>query len=122
MSLGLFDSDKTVRADSYFNYGTEKIDTTEHQQLAMEAALQSITLLQNRPVAGAAGAAGANTAAAESTTTTTTTTANANVQAAAAAAAALPLKKGLKLAVIGPHSNSTEKLLGNVHVSLCMYM
>jgi hypothetical protein len=64
----------------------------------MEAALQSITLLQNNPVQSLFDSAA---------------TAGAAVAAAAGGGGVLPLKKGLKLAVIGPHMNSTEKLLGN---------
>lgn len=44
MKLGLFD-DKTKQP--YFNYGIDKIDSAEHQQLALEASKQSIVLLKN---------------------------------------------------------------------------
>ena len=45
MELGLFDSDKS--SQPYFNLGIGDIDTAAHQQLAYEAAQQSIVLLKN---------------------------------------------------------------------------
>lgn len=45
MRLGLFDSDK--KSQPYFNYGLEAIDSAAHQQLALEAAQQSVVLLKN---------------------------------------------------------------------------
>ena len=45
MLLGLFDNDKP--SQPYFNLGIEDIDTPAHQQLALEAAQQSIVLLKN---------------------------------------------------------------------------
>ena len=45
MKLGLFDNDKDEQP--YFGLGADDIDTAEHQQLALEAARQSIVLLQN---------------------------------------------------------------------------
>eukprot|EP00948_MAST-09A_sp_MAST-9A-sp1_P000287 g287.t1 len=45
MLLGLFDNDKSKQP--YFNLGIDDIDTSAHQQLALEAAHQSIVLLKN---------------------------------------------------------------------------
>ncbi len=45
MRLGLFDNDKATQP--YFNLGIDDIDTAQHQQLALEAAQQSIVLLKN---------------------------------------------------------------------------
>ena len=42
--IGLFDAKAQQK---YFNYGIDKIDSKEHQQLALEAAQQSIVLLKN---------------------------------------------------------------------------
>ena len=48
MELGLFDNDKN--SQPYFNLGIDHIDTEYHQQLALEAAHQSIVLLKNEGV------------------------------------------------------------------------
>ena len=45
MRLGLFDDGKA--SDKYFTLGSEAIDSPAHQQLALEAAQQSIVLLKN---------------------------------------------------------------------------
>lgn len=45
MKLGLFDPKEKQQ---YFNYGIGDIDTPAHQQLALEAAQQSIVLLKNK--------------------------------------------------------------------------
>jgi len=82
LKLGLFE-DKSSQA--YFDparYGINQIDTTAHQQLAYEAALQSIVLLKNDD----------------------------NV---------LPLKPGIKLALIGPHVNAQEVFMSNYHGDRC---
>jgi len=47
MKLGLFDN---KAEQPYFNYGIDKIDSAEHQQLALEASKQSIVLLKNKGV------------------------------------------------------------------------
>jgi hypothetical protein len=44
MRLGQFDD---AAAQPYMQYGTDRIDTAEHQQLALEAALQGMVLLKN---------------------------------------------------------------------------
>ena len=45
MLLGLFDNDKD--SQPYFNLGVDHIDTPEHQNLALEAARQTVVLLKN---------------------------------------------------------------------------
>jgi len=82
MRLGLF---APKAAQPYFDkarYGIDQIDTPAHQQLAYEAALQSIVLLKND-------------------------------------AQTLPLKKGLKIALVGPHVHGNEVFLSNYHGSRC---
>lgn len=82
MRLGLF---APKEGQLYFDsskYGFNRIDTVEHQELAYEAAIQSIVLLKND----------------QST---------------------LPLKRGKKLALIGPHVNAQEALMSNYHGSRC---
>eukprot|EP00977_Amphora_coffeiformis_P029680 scaffold42300_cov168-Amphora_coffeaeformis.AAC.4 len=81
MKLGLFDQPKNESL--YADLGTNDIDSPLDQQLAIEAAEQSIVLLQNRN---------------QST---------------------LPLPKGLKIAVVGPHMNATTTLLGNYRGRRC---
>jgi beta-glucosidase-like glycosyl hydrolase len=44
MKLGLFDPKES---QPYFNYGIDKIDSAEHQSLALDAAKQAIVLLKN---------------------------------------------------------------------------
>jgi beta-glucosidase-like glycosyl hydrolase len=71
MRLGLF---APKSEQPYFNpskYGIAQIDTPAHQQLAYEAALQSLVLLKNEK-------------------------------------ATLPLKTGLKIALVGPHVHGRE--------------
>ena len=66
---------------AYFDaskYGIDQIDTPEHQQLAYEAALQSVVLLKNEKHT-------------------------------------LPLKRGLKLALVGPHVDGHEVFISNGH-------
>jgi len=82
MRLGLF---APKAGQPYFDaskYGIAQIDTPAHQQLAYEAALQSIVLLKNERNA-------------------------------------LPLKRGLKLALVGPHVNAHEAFMSNYHGSRC---
>ena len=45
MLLGLFDNDKD--SQPYFNLGVQDIDSPEHQNLALEAARQTVVLLKN---------------------------------------------------------------------------
>lgn len=80
--LGLFESKV---GQPYFDptmYGIEQIDAPEHQQLALEAALQSIVLLKND-------------------------------------ASTLPLKRGLKLALLGPHVHAQKAFLSNYFGTRC---
>eukprot|EP00316_Scyphosphaera_apsteinii_P007887 CAMPEP_0119311614 /NCGR_PEP_ID=MMETSP1333-20130426/23126_1 /TAXON_ID=418940 /ORGANISM="Scyphosphaera apsteinii, Strain RCC1455" /LENGTH=788 /DNA_ID=CAMNT_0007316041 /DNA_START=39 /DNA_END=2405 /DNA_ORIENTATION=- len=82
LRLGLFEDKAT---QPYFNpskYGIERIDSPGHQQLAYEAALQSVVLLKNEQ-------------------------------------GTLPLKQGLKLALVGPHTNGREVFMSNYHGSRC---
>jgi hypothetical protein len=64
------------------------VGTPEHKQLALEAARQSIVLLQRG-------------------------------KAAAGGGPILPLKKGGKILVTGPHYNATASLLGNYRGAVC---
>jgi beta-glucosidase-like glycosyl hydrolase len=82
MRLGLFEDKKGQMYFDSKHYGIDRIDTPEHQQLAYEAALQSIVLLKNEK-------------------------------------STLPLKRGLKLAVIGPHTYAQEALMSNYHGARC---
>lgn len=82
MKVGLF-QDKADQA--YFDsnrYGIDRIDTPGHQQLAYEAALQSLVLLKNDK-------------------------------------STLPLKRGINLALIGPHVNGQEVFMSNYHGARC---
>lgn len=82
MQVGLFqDKSDQIYFDSS-RYGINRIDTPEHQQLAYEAALQSVVLLKNE-------------------------------------GGVLPLKRGLKLALIGPHVNGNEVFMSNYHGARC---
>ena len=62
----------------YYQYDIDKINTADHQALALEAARQGVVLLKN-------------------------------------AGETLPLdaSRGLSVAVIGPHANATDAMLGN---------
>jgi beta-D-xylosidase 4 len=69
--------------------GATAVDTPEHRQLAVDAAGQALVLLLNKP------------ASADSFP--------------ASAPNALPLARSARLALIGPHVDSTVDLLGNYH-------
>jgi xylan 1,4-beta-xylosidase len=69
----------------YALLGAESVDTPAHRALALRAAVESIVLLQN------------------------------NATAAGGASPLLPLAKGLRLAFIGPHANSTQAFLSSYH-------
>jgi beta-glucosidase-like glycosyl hydrolase len=91
--LGLFDGEAGGKA---FDYGWEEIDSAAHRALNLEAARQSIVLLQNP------------------THSSDSTDAEADAQSAAAAAAPiLPLKPGTKVAVLGYQATWTTQLMGN---------
>ena len=82
MKLGLFEpKDEQVYFDQT-KYGIFQVDTPEHRQLAYEAALQSVVLLQNKKKT-------------------------------------LPLKKGTKIALVGPHFDGQEVFLSSYHGSRC---
>jgi len=81
MKLGLFDQPKNE--SNYAGLNINDIDSPIDQKLAIEAAEQSIVLLQNRN---------------QST---------------------LPLTRGYKIAVIGPHMNATTTFLGNYRGRRC---
>ena len=89
MSLGLLDPPSRV---PYASYGPERVDTPLHRQLALEAALQGIVLLQNN--ASAVSPNGPGTPL-------------------------LPLQRsrlaGRKVAVVGPNAAATQTLLSNYH-------
>eukprot|EP00536_Pseudo-nitzschia_multiseries_P018388 jgi/Psemu1/228775/e_gw1.2471.6.1 len=80
--LGLFDSIKKSAVNP--DVDISSIDSPQHQQLALEAAMQSIVLLQNKN-------------------------------------SLLPMDKHDKksLAIIGPHINAREALMGNYHGAKC---
>jgi len=82
MRLGLFDPKEEQAYFDARRYGIEQIDTPAHQQLALEAALQSIVLLKNE-------------------------------------GSTLPLAKGLKLALVGPHVEGNEVFMSNYHGERC---
>ena len=84
--LGLFDPTPSV---PYASYGLERLVTKESSELALEGALQSITLLQNDVVAGL-----------EPT----------NV---VGSRPLLPLATTTKIALVGPHLNATTDMLSN---------
>ena len=71
------------------------VGAPEHKQLALEAARQSIVLLQRGKKAAAGGAGGGG------------------------GGPILPLKKGGKIFVTGPHYNATASLLGNYRGAVC---
>ena len=78
--LGLFDPPD---APGQWTHGTfNDVGTTEHKQLALEAAQQSLVLLQNP-------------------------------------AKVLPLPRGKRIVVLGPHFNATSQLLGNYRGDVC---
>jgi beta-glucosidase len=77
ISLGLLD-DPTK--SPYAHLDDKDLDTPRTRSLNLEAAIQSMTLLKNQPVAGKP---------------------------------VLPIAKGSKLAIIGPHFNSTQDLLSD---------
>eukprot|EP01051_Picozoa_sp_SAG22_P006314 SAG22_NODE_407_length_10957_cov_5.081691_7_plen_463_part_00 len=89
--LGLFDP---AESQPWSHYDWSHVGTTEHQQLALEAARQSIVLVQNPPTAAVGGA----TAAAA---------------AAAAGSKVLPLAVGSKVVVAGPLWDGSGNMLGN---------
>ena len=87
MKLGLFNQPKN--ASIYGMLGYSDIDSPEHQQLALEAAEQSIVLLQNNHAASAPSFTGKKQSSSP----------------------VLPLSTGQTIAVIGPHVNATTALL-----------
>lgn len=82
MRVGLFENKDGIAYFDSTRYGVNRIDTPEHQKLALEAALQSIVLLKNDKDT-------------------------------------LPLKRGLKLALVGPHTHGREVFMSNYHGSRC---
>jgi beta-glucosidase-like glycosyl hydrolase len=76
----------------YTAYGPERVDTAEHRQLAFEAAIQGIVLLQNNVSATSPNGPGTPL---------------------------LPLQRarlaGKKVAVVGPNAAATQTLLSNYH-------
>lgn len=89
--LGLFDGEAGGKA---FDYGWEEIDSAAHRALNLEAARQSIVLLQNP------------------TYSSSSTDADTDAQSVAAAPI-LPLKPGTKVVVLGYQATWTTQLMGN---------
>jgi beta-glucosidase-like glycosyl hydrolase len=87
--LGLFDP-----AAGQPDYGPELVGSAEHRALSEHASRQAMTLLSNRPAAGAAAAAGYIYAAAPPS------------------GGVLPLAKRKKLAVIGPNADTRTLMAG----------
>lgn len=77
----------------YQTWGPEMVDTADSRALSRRAAQEGLVLLKNDPPVEASGTQ------------------------SHAGGPILPLKKGLKLAFIGPHANSTQSLLSNYHGS-----
>ena len=85
MKLGLYDQPKNESL--YAQLGIDDIDSPDHQTLALEAAQQSIVLLQNKQLN--------------------------NDTDQSKRARVLPLPTKQRIAVIGPHTNATTALLGS---------
>eukprot|EP01046_Picozoa_sp_COSAG06_P024163 COSAG06_NODE_1954_length_7985_cov_27.960817_5_plen_848_part_00 len=103
--LGLFDG---KAGGNVFDYNWEVIDSVEHRALNLEAARQSIVLLQNPTHSSDGGAA----AAADATGPADGYT-GAGAAAGGGAAPILPLRAGTKVAVLGYQSTWTTQLMGN---------
>ena len=89
----------------YTKIGAEAVNSTFAQQLNLEAALQSFVLLKNdAPASPASPASSASTSSSAAAPTS------------AAAAPPLPMAKGKKTAVIGPHVHSTRDLMSDYKV------
>jgi beta-glucosidase-like glycosyl hydrolase len=88
-AIGLMDPPALV---PYTAYGPERVDTAAHRQLAFEAAIQGIVLLQNNASANSPNGPGTPL---------------------------LPLQRarlaGKKVAVVGPNAAATQTLLSNYH-------
>ena len=91
--IGEFNPNHTM----YTSLPANTIFSPRHQQLSLEAAQQSIVLLRNNPVVPAAPTAAAS----------------------AAASVQLPLKRGLRIAVVGPNGNSSSVYQGLYHTANC---
>ena len=90
IKLGMLDEPED---QEYQTWGPEMVDTAESRALSRRAAQEGLVLLKNEPPAP---------------------TARTVIHASGPM---LPLAKGLKLAFIGPHANSTQSLLSNYHGS-----
>ena len=99
--LGLFDPPGN---QSYTHYNWSHVGTAAHQQLALEAAQQSLVLLQNP--------AGRATMA-EAVATETKTSGGGDGTPGSAGKGILPLAKGRKVLVAGPLYDATTVLQGN---------
>jgi beta-glucosidase-like glycosyl hydrolase len=88
IKLGMLDEPED---QEYQRWGPEMVDTVESRALSRRAAQEGLVLLKNEPPVLATGTA------------------------IHTSGPVLPLTKGLKLAFIGPHANSTQSLLSNYH-------
>ena len=93
--LGLFDD---PAGQAYTKLGIDAINTTGSQALVQDAAAQGLVLLKN----GAPTPAAPHPAAAQAAQ-------------AASTGAVLPFTPGIKLAVVGPHANSSWQLLSDYY-------
>ena len=89
--LGLFDVAASASDEPLWNVPPSVVQSDEHVRRSKDATAQGLVLLQN------GGGAGAD----------------------AAASAVLPLKAGLKLAVLGPHAADQSVILGNYLGQIC---
>lgn len=109
MQLGLYDNNKEQQ--QYAQIPASIVGSAEHQALNREATRQSLTLLKNSAVADPYRVPGRR----DKTRVEQTTMSSAGV----ASEPVLPLKSGIKLAVIGKHFNSTGKLSSDYSGPLC---
>lgn len=112
-ALGLFDyygpdDDQDAAKNPLWHVDPGVIASDAHVELAREATQQSLVLLRNDPTTTTTAIRTARWTAKSAKGTINTTTAT-----------TLPFAKGQKVAVIGPHANATEALLGNYLGQIC---
>lgn len=117
--LGMFDAEE---GQIYTKYGLERLNTPEHQELALEAARQGIVLLKNQgpvlplPRPGLTNEQGGEhlPAAPLGADAWTSTFLRHHRRVEAPPEGPLPARESVSLvAVVGPHANGTQALLGN---------